>query len=233
LSALSADSAQLVKLYDQSSYPDAFALALLHLGRYKESWNAALKISDRYERARAQSAVASAWAQSDPQSAATVADQISVPVLRDRAFLAILTRSGEAAYLEKIQGAYDQIFALTALGRFPEAADQAVHLSEKYPLVSLAMTWTKTDWNAALKIVDLLSQEADKAQVLTAIAGQSRSSDIFEQALGMAEAARVRGDYLAPAQASLNLAQAFLPDPSQAETAFEQAYQTALRISTK
>ena len=50
----------------------------------------------------------------------------------------------------------------------------------------------------------------------------------------LALAARVRGDALAPAEASLALARAFNPiDMAKAEAAFAQAYEVAERISTK
>jgi hypothetical protein len=50
----------------------------------------------------------------------------------------------------------------------------------------------------------------------------------------MALAARVRGDALAPAEASLDLARSFAAtDPAKAEAAFNQALDTAGRIPTK
>jgi hypothetical protein len=94
-------------------------------------------------------------------------------------------------------------------------------IGDTSPLRALAVAWAETDPRAALQVVDLMDREVDKAEALRAIAAASGDSAIFEQALAMA--ARVSGDALAPAQASLSLADA----------AFAQAYDIAQRISTK
>jgi len=53
-------------------------------------------------------------------------------------------------------------------------------------------------------------------------------------ALAMAFAARVRGDPLAPAEASLALAQAMLPvNQAMARAAFAQAFEVAQKIAVK
>jgi hypothetical protein len=77
-----------------------------------------------------------------------------------------------------------------------------------------------------------MDREADKAEALRAIAVATGDDDLFERALGMALAARVRGDVLAPAEASLDLARDIEPiNTVKSEAAFAQAYDTAQRIS--
>ena len=83
-------------------------------------------------------------------------------------------------------------------------------------------------------MLDKLTREADKAVVLRSLAAASGDADLFERALGMALAARVRGDALSPARASLELALAFLnTSPTQAKAALTQAYEITERISIK
>jgi hypothetical protein len=102
-------------------------------------------------------------------------------------------------------------------------------------LVKLAQAYAKTDLPLALDLMDKLNRETDKAEVLRTAAVQSGTDDLFEKALGMALAARVRNDELSPVDASLRLAQAFenRGDPQKAALAYQQAYDTALRISIK
>jgi hypothetical protein len=88
------------------------------------------------------------------------------------------------------------------------------------------------DPQVALVLVDEMDREADKAIALKAVASQDQA--LIEQAQGMALAARVRGDSLAPAQASLDLAQALrLTDATNAEAVLQQAYEAAQRIAIK
>jgi len=57
---------------------------------------------------------------------------------------------------------------------------------------------------------------------------------LIEQARGMALAARVRGDSLAPARSLLALAQALWNmDEAEAQAVLKLAYETAQRIATK
>ncbi len=84
------------------------------------------------------------------------------------------------------------------------------------------------------EVVEELEREADKAAVLREVARVTGDEDHFERALGMALAARVRGDALAAVEASLALAVAFDPlDSIKAEAAFTQAYEAAQQISVK
>jgi hypothetical protein len=62
----------------------------------------------------------------------------------------------------------------------------------------------------------------------------SANAELFDRALGMALAARVRGDTLSPVETSLALARSFSGiDRTQATTALKQALETAQRISIK
>jgi len=69
---------------------------------------------------------------------------------------------------------------------------------------------------------------------LIVLAAESGSEALFDRALGMAQAARVRNDPLAPARASLELALKFMPiNPALAQKALAQAFDLAQRISIK
>jgi hypothetical protein len=212
----------------ESAYPDARVAALYRLGRFEEAWAAADKISDPFDRARAQAAIAGAWGN------AGAARQIEDATLRDRALRDVSGATQDVALAQGIQSPYYRVQALTALGQYQAGFDVAGELGDTYPLRALAVAWAKSDPQAALHVVDLMDREVDKAEALRAIAAAGGDSAIFEQALAMALAARVRGDTLAPAQASLALAEAVLPaDQGQAAAAFAQAYDIAQRISTK
>jgi hypothetical protein len=79
-----------------------------------------------------------------------------------------------------------------------------------------------------------MDREADKAVALQSIAVASQDQELIERARGMALAARVRGDALAPVQASLDLAQAlWIVDETHAQVALQQAYEAAERIAIK
>jgi hypothetical protein len=209
-------------------YPDAQAAALYRLGRFEEAWNAAGQIADPFDRARAQAAIAGAWGNAD------AARQIAEPGLRDRALRDVAIAEKDVALAQGIASPYYRVQALTALGEYQAALTEADKLSDTYPLRALAVALAAHDPQAALALVDKMDREVDKAEALRAVAAASGDPDTFNQALAMALAARVSGDALAPAQASLALAQAFLPvDKSKAEAAFAQAYDVAQRISVK
>jgi len=135
---------------------------------------------------------------------------------------------------ESIESPYYRVQALTALGQYQAALDAAGELSDTYPLRALAVAWAETDPQSALEVVDLMDREADKAEALRAIAVAIGDEATFERALNLALAARVRGDALAPAEASLNLAKVFAPtDVSKSDAAFVQAHNVAQQISIK
>jgi len=210
------------------SYPDAIATAYLRLGEYQPAWEAALKINDPYERARAQASIASAWQNAE------AALQITVPLYRDIALRDITVKTGNASWVDSIGLPYYQIQALTGFGDLQAAAGLAGEVGDTYPLVALAVAMADTDQQAALTLVDSMSREAEKAAALQAIALVTGDKTLLEQAQGMALASRVRGDALAPAQASLNLAQAFrLLGPEYTQVLLQQAYEATLRIAVK
>jgi hypothetical protein len=123
---------------------------------------------------------------------------------------------------------------LTALGEYDAATQMVDDLGDTYPLVELAVKLAESDQEAALALVDEMDREADQAVVLQAIAVLSHDQELIERAQGMALAARVRGDSLAPSQASLDLAQALWTiDEVDAQAAMQQAYEAAERIAIK
>jgi hypothetical protein len=210
------------------AFPEARTSALLRMGVYQSAWEAAAGIVDPYEQARAQAAIASAWANAD------AALKISIPLYRDQALRDVIRKSGNAALVESISSAYYKVQALTALRDYEAASQLAGELGDTYPLVELAVILAEKDPKAALVLVDEMDREADKAIALKAVAVASQDQALIEQAQGMALAARVRGDSLAPAQASLDLAQALrLTDATNAEAVLQQAYEAAQRIAIK
>ncbi len=225
--AVSSGNVALVEQIDPT-YPDARTSALLRMGAYQSAWEAVAGIADPYEQARAQAAIASAWGNAD------AASQISVPLYRDLALRDVTRKTGNAALVDSISSTYYKVQALAALGDYETASQLAGDLGDAYPLVELAVALAETDPQAALALVDKMDREADKAIALQTIAVVSQDQTLIEQAQGMALAARVRGDSLAPAQASLDLAQAlWVVDITNAKTVLQQAYETAQRIATK
>jgi hypothetical protein len=209
------------------AYPSALALAYLGLGDHQQAWEAAMEIPDPFEQARAQAAIASAWGNAE------AAMQIANPVLRDRALRDVSIETGNPALAEDLRDSYYRVQVLTAFGRYQEAWGYAEDLRDGYPLVALGTAWAESDPQAAAQVLDELSREADKAQVLRAIALATGTQEDFERALDMALAARVRGDDLSPVQASIDLALAFADSPARFEAAMSQAYEAALKINIK
>ncbi len=198
------------------------------MGEYESAWEAAEDILDPYEQARAQAAIASAWGSEDR------ATQISVPLYRDLAVRDVIRKSGSATLVDSISSPYYKVQALTALSNYAAAQELAGELGDPYPLVELTVVLADKDPQTALALVDEMDREADKAIALQAIAATSNDQALIEQAQGMALAARVRGDSLAPARASLNLARAlWMVNPSDAQAALQQAYEAAERIAIK
>ncbi len=217
-----------------NDYPAAQTFAWLNLGHFAEAWNASQKIADPFEKARAQSEIAVAWSSTDAQQATEAARQISVPLLRDRTMRNVIQITGNASLVGEVQNPYDRVLTMTHLGQFDQATALVADLKETYPLVELALAQASINPAAALQLVDQLQREADRAVVLRRLAAQTRDQSIFQRALGMAMAARVRGDGLAPAMASLDLARDFLTlNIAWSQLALEQTYQITERISIK
>lgn len=210
------------------AYPDARASALLKLGEFQPAWDAAVQIVDPFEQARAQAAIAAAWENAE------AAAQISIPLYRDLALRDVIRKSGNAALVDSISSPFYKVQALTVLGDYQAAQELASALGDSYPLVDLSVTLAGKDPQAALALVEQMDREADKAVALQAIAIASRDQALIEQAQGMVLAARVRGDSLAPAQASLNLAQAlWTMNEEDAQAVLQQAYEAAQHIAIK
>lgn len=207
--------------------PAARVLTFFQLESYAQAWEATGQIVDPMDQARAQAAVAAASGE------AQMARQIAIPYLRDHALLEITQKTGDASLVQEIKLAYDQVRALTALGQYDSALETAAGLHDTYPLFDLALTWAKSDPQAGLALVDQLDREAEKAEVLRQVALETQDDAVFERALNMALAARVRGDVTAPVRASLALAVDFAGDPQSFIAAWQQAYEAAERISIK
>ncbi|MCL4529221.1 MAG: hypothetical protein M1282_07385 [Chloroflexi bacterium] len=210
------------------AYPDARTAALLYLGKYQAAWDASAGIADPYEQARARAAIAGAWGNAD------AAMQIEVPLYRDLALRDVIRKTGNAALADSIQSPYYKVQALTALGEYQAAAQAGDKLGDSYPLTELAAELAKNNPQMAAALVDKMTSETDKATALRAIAAASGDQTVFEQAQGMALAARASGDSLLPSEASLDLANLFWQiNPFDAQSALRQAYEAAEIIPIK
>jgi hypothetical protein len=210
------------------AYADARTAALLGLGEQQAAWEAAGGIGDPYDQARAQAAIAAASVNAD------LSRQIEVPLYRDLALRDVIRKSGDVSLTDSIQSGYYKVQALTALGDTQAAFQLAGGLADSYPLVDLSAALAAADSQAVLSLLEKMDRESDKAVALRAIAVASRDQALFEQAQSMAVAARVRGDALAPAEASLALAEALWTiDPVSAQSALQRGYEVAQRISIK
>jgi hypothetical protein len=226
LSAASMDkdlAAQISKVY-----PAARAAAFYRLEEYETAWATVNEIEDPYEKSRAQATIAGEWGNAD------VVEQITVPELRDLALRNVSAKYRDLSLVNNIGLPYYRVQALTAMGDYEAAWEAANGLNEGYPLIALAIGWVSVDPQAALNVVEAMSREADKADALLTIAAATGDQEIFQRALGMALAARVRGDPLNPSRISLALADAFEGlDPNKVMAAMTQAYEAAQRITIK
>ncbi|MCX7671415.1 MAG: hypothetical protein N2439_15265, partial [Anaerolineae bacterium] len=209
-----------------AAYGDARALAWLRVGDYRAAWDAAATIADPLRRAHVQAAVAGAWQNADAARA------IAEPTYRDRALRTIAVARREAALVREIASAQERVLAWSALEDLDAAVADAAQVRDGYPLRVLGIALAARERHAALQIVERLAAEADKAAILTALAGRAGDPALFERALGMALAARVSGDPLAPAEASLALARQ-VKDAGQVKRALEQALSATQQINVK
>ncbi len=111
-------------------------------------------------------------------------------------------------------------------------AEDISALKDTYPLAGLAVALAKSNPNAALGLVEKMEREADKAEALRAVAAATGDAALFDSALGMALAVRIRNDALAPAEASLALARQ-VKDKAQVERALAQALDVAQKTVVK
>jgi hypothetical protein len=208
-----------------SDYQIAVALAYYSLGEFETAWQTAGEIADPFEQARAQAAIAGAWGNAE------FAAQIENTLLRDRALRDISLKTGNPSLVDEMHDPYYQVQSLSTAGNFEEAWQIAQELKDGYPLVDLGVAWAESDPQAALQVIETLTREADKATVLQAIAATTGTPEDFESALGMALAARVSGNPLAPVYASIDLADAFSATPEFFDRAMQQAFETAQIIN--
>ena len=214
------------------AHPDARALALYRLGQFEAAAAASALIADPFERAQAQSAIAVAWGN------ASFARQIADPTLRDRARRDVAIKTKDAGLAQDIGSTYYRVQALTTLGESQAAADAAAtagDVKDTLPLRELALDLARVGQApAALALVERLDRQSDKSLVLAALAARGDPAT-FERALGLALAARVPGDPLAPAEASLKLWQSVKAGGSgmDATRALVQALDVAQKIVVK
>ena len=238
LAAASGDAALADRI--DLSFPGARALAFYGLGDFASAWKEAGLISDPYEKAHAQAAIATAWQNLEQAS------QIEIPVLREKAMRDIMAMSGDTSLLDQVHLIYYKVEILTSAGQYQaawQAANQGSGLYDTYPLRELGVGLAASDPGLVEAVLESMDREVDKASVLTALAVAGPASqaaddpadEAFQRALAMALAARVSGNALAPFQASIELAQACQAAgrPIQALAAYNQALDIASRIAIK
>jgi len=214
--------------FDLARYADVVVASYLRLGQYSPALGASTFITDPYEQARAQTLIASR-----SQNVEAI-ERSQDTIYRDLALRDIVRSTGDPTLAHSIHSTYYRVQAWTAAGEYEQAIEAAEGLGDSYPLVELVSALAKENPQAALALVDQMTRESDKAIALRMIAAVTNDPSLFEQALGMALAARVNGDSLSPAQASLDLADTLWTiDPVNAQAALEQAYEAAQRVSIK
>jgi hypothetical protein len=224
IAAASGNAALVERINPQQ--PAARTAALLGMAAFEDAWAASLSIADPFDRSHAQAAIAAAWG--NPDAARRIADR----TLADRALAAIAIGRQDAALAESIASPYARVRALAALGQTQAALTTAAELHDPLPLRDLAVDLAGRDPQASLALVESLNREADKARVLRAVTAATGDGATFERALSMALAARVRGDPLAPAEASLALARQ-VQDKAAGQKALAQALDAAQKIAVK
>lgn len=158
--------------------------------------------------------IAAEWAAVDPARAAEIMAQAQ-------------------ALAETNRTAYGQL-DLAAIAAERPRLEPAGAAAAPYVLRTDRIIPTLSDVASARERLLTLPTEAEKAEVLRFIAATTGAQADFDAALAMALAARVRGDPLAPAEASLALAKAMLPvDKALARAAFAQAFDAAQKIAVK
>jgi hypothetical protein len=244
------------------TYREARVLALGGAGRAttdtnraKEFFTRALdeaqKIGDAYKTAKLTAALAADLARVDVNVALDAASKINDVVLRDQAYrdIAIVTNSNDVA--AKITTPTFRMQALTALGAKASDKTQAAKffqdafaLADKVEDVSvlrdLAIAWAALDARAALGVVDKLEDASDKVAALQVIAlelaktDKKQSAEVFDRAVNLAKAVRVRGESFASARALASLGASYAAvDAAKANQAFTAALESAKRVNVK
>ncbi len=184
--------------------------------------------------------IAAEWAAVDKARAAEILAQAQALAGKNRSPYGQLDLAAIAAEWPRI----DPARATTALAGvsdpalrpWAQAAIAAAQAAPDAPYILRTdrIAPTLKDVAAARDLLLALPTEAEKAEVLRYIAATTAAQADFDAALSMALAARVRGDPLAPAEASLALAKAMLPvNRAMAQAAFAQAYDAAQKIAVK
>jgi hypothetical protein len=182
--------------------------------------------------------IAAEWAAVDKARAAEIMAQAQALAERNRTAYGQVDLAAIAAEWPRI----DPSRAAPVLGKLADpalrtwaeaavaaaTAGPAAHYTLRTDHIAPALS----DVAAARARLLTLPTEAEKAEVLRFIAASTGAQADFDAALAMALAARVRGDALAPAEASLALARQ-VKDRAQAERAFAQAFDAAQKITVK
>ncbi len=184
--------------------------------------------------------IAAEWAAVDPARAAEIMAQAQALAEKNRTVYGQVDLAAIAAEWPRVDPgqAASTLAKVTdpALRPWAEAAVAAGKAMPNagYVLRTDRIAATLNDVAAARESLLKLPTEAEKAEVLRHIAAKTGAQEDFDAALSMALAARVRGDPLAPAEASLALAKAMLPvNRAMAGAAFAQAFDAAQKIAVK
>lgn len=244
------------------AYPEARALALRDAGRAtsdtnraKEFFTRALdeaqKIGDAYKTTKFTAALAADFARVDVNRALDFAAKLNDDVLRAQAYrdIAIALNSNDVA--AKITVPSFRVQALTALGaKATDKAQAAKYFQDAFALADkvedvavlrdLAIAWAALDAKAALAVVDKLEDASDKVAALQVIAvelaktDKKQSADVFDRAVSLAKAVRVRGESFAAARALASLAASYATiDAARSNQAFTAALESAKRVNVK
>ncbi|MCX7840763.1 MAG: hypothetical protein N2559_15115, partial [Anaerolineae bacterium] len=214
---------------------------------FNRALDEAQKIGDAYKTAKFTAALAADIARVDVNRALDLATKLNDVVLRDQAYrdIAIALNSNEVA--TKIVAPSFRVQALTALGvktQTPKYFQDAFALADKVEDVSvlrdLAIAWAALDARAALAVVDKLEDASDKVAALQVIAielaktDKKQSAEVFDRAVSLAKAVRVRGESFAAARALATLASSYATiDAARANQAFTAALESAKRVNVK
>jgi len=234
------------------------ALALVRgneVARAKEAFQEALAQAARadnpYKVAKLVAAILADYARVDAAAALEEAGKMSDPFFRDQAYgniaatlapgdrLQVAARIGSPAL--RVKALSNAAVALLRIGdksRAAAACQEAFALADKvedtYPLRDLAVVWAAVDPQAALQVVDKIDDGMDKAVALRAIAVQGKDPAVFERAMAVAKAVRVRGEPFAAARALADLAVAYAAvDTARAKEAFALALEVARKVSVR
>lgn len=233
------------------------ARATSNAGLYAQACAELEKLPNAMERHRAQAELARAWGQAAPMDALAAAGKIGDPFWRAWAQVgAAVAPAGvdlaRATETERAIGVpVARIEALAGIGAaragandkagaaasFAEAASLAGKLRDPYVLRDLAVAWAQVEPEEALKLVDKLEREGDKALALLAIAeampDRAQAKAVYERALKQAQAARQRGDPLYATELLLVFGRRYSSvDAAMAAPAFAAALEAAGKVNT-